>query len=860
MTSVFFSLPLIEVQNIVEKFVKTFRFSAGLVLVILLMAGADLAAAESQLHMVLACDDTHPQLGEGFDVNEWALRSTLVEGVASSRLKLLNPDRYREGGAPPLTRKLLLDYLAALPVQSDDAVIVYLACERSQTAKGEERFRFSGDKADEESGWFTREEILAVLQKKKVRLAGLITDAGTEYTQLKTQRIAISTVMPPVTETSPLCETLFFKSTGVLNVASAAPGEVARYYDNYIEVANTPGQDREQKLVAAEAQGENVGDDHDLRYGFIRFAEKPLQGGYFTESLVKMLQDSKTQELTWEKVLDATITDMKGRLSRLPVKPQTVQLLALPGSTIPRTDPKHLLGIEVEPANEGVKITAVHPDGLAAESGLKVGEILLTVNGKTVASSEEVSAASKISHPLIRVSGVDREGKPFSFVMKAQDRPQNIAGKLQPSNTKEPQKKMLPPVDPKAPQKKQPPAGKQTVTQPAEENNEPPRDPVEVGQKAARQILKQISNVQHELHQEKEQRRQRVAVFPFVNSKGQVVTATFDAATALAGELSKELSRSKVPALELVSPMELVKLPPGLLGGRAAPVEAEQGQAILRALNCDYLVTGQFDATSGSELLKARQPVANIQLALHVRNLPIYKSTFQAETRSIQTTEGDPIGPFPLELISNGKTIVLKQEEREELGTIYVAEIPPSMVGRPFSLRLTSQGTTVGYRNRDPEQDKSRLFGVSIFVNGVCSLGQPLGDAKFELGWGHWSQSPRHPLTGPGYVVTETTNGFKVEPKQQQIADSSVLKVDSYRTRLESVPLVFAIPSGGEGLITVHLFAGKMPGDRRIPRGDEAVIPTQFKPVKLVPWYDTPLLHAPPVLTHRIVYRLKTKD
>ena len=382
---------------------------------------------------------------------------------------------------------------------------------------------------------------------------------------------------------------------------------------------------------------------------------------------------------------------------------------------------------------------------------------------------------------------------------------------------------------------------------------------MEVGQKAARQILEQISNVQHELHQEKEQRRQRVAVFPFVNSKGQVVTATFDTATALAGELSRELSRSKVPALELVSPMELAKLPPQLLAGRAAPGDAE-GQAVLDALKCDYLVTGQFDATSAAELLKARQPVVTIQLALHMRNLAVYKSTFQAETRSIQTAAGDPIGPFRLELISNGNVIVLKQEEREDLGTVYVAEISKAMVGQPFSVRLRSLGNTVGYYNRDPEQDKSRLFGVSVFVNGVCSLGQPLMDGKFELGWGHWSQSPRHPLTAPGYVVTDTTNGPKVEPKQQQLEDSSVLEVDSYRTPLESVPMVFAIPAGGEGLITVHLFAGKIPGDRRIPRGDEAVIPTQFKPVKLVPWFDTPLLHAPPVLTHRIVYRLQTTD
>jgi hypothetical protein len=85
----------------------------------------------------------------------------------------------------------------------------------------------------------------------------------------------------------------------------------------------------------------------------------------------------------------------------------------------------------------------------------------------------------------------------------------------------------------------------------------------------------------------------------------------------------------------------------------------------------------------------------------------------------------------------------------------------------------------------------------------------------------------------------------------------SVLEVDSYATQVESVPFVFAIPSSGEGLMTVHLFAEKLPGDRRIPRPDEVVTQTHHKPIKLVPWDDSVMLHSPPVLTHRIVYRVK---
>ena len=157
----------------------------------------------------------------------------------------------------------------------------------------------------------------------------------------------------------------------------------------------------------------------------------------------------------------------------------------------------------------------------------------------------------------------------------------------------------------------------------------------------------------------------------------------------------------------------------------------------------------------------------------------------------------------------------------------------------------------MGYYNRDPEKDKSRLFGASIFVNGVCSLGQQLADGQFELGWGHWSQTPHHPLAAPG------DGDPKAAPAQQPLQSPSVLEVDSYATQLESVPLVFAIPSNGEGLITVHLFAEKLPSDRRIPRPDEVVTQTHHKPIKLVPRDDSVMLHSPPVLTHRIVYRVK---
>jgi serine protease Do len=48
--------------------------------------------------------------------------------------------------------------------------------------------------------------------------------------------------------------------------------------------------------------------------------------------------------------------------------------------------------------SEGVAVTAVDPEGIAAEHGLKTGDVILDVGGKKVATAAEVRDAVSEAH------------------------------------------------------------------------------------------------------------------------------------------------------------------------------------------------------------------------------------------------------------------------------------------------------------------------------------------------------------------------------------------------------------------------------------------------------------------------------
>lgn len=69
--------------------------------------------------------------------------------------------------------------------------------------------------------------------------------------------------------------------------------------------------------------------------------------------------------------------------------------------------PRRMLGIQL---GEGMTITEVYNDGVAAKAGLKIGDVLLKVGDKAVESRDELGAAMNEGSPKKKVT-VEREGK-----------------------------------------------------------------------------------------------------------------------------------------------------------------------------------------------------------------------------------------------------------------------------------------------------------------------------------------------------------------------------------------------------------------------------------------------------------------
>ena len=79
--------------------------------------------------------------------------------------------------------------------------------------------------------------------------------------------------------------------------------------------------------------------------------------------------------------------------------PNEQQAAAETGSSAPENGMPHL-GMTVEPARDvsgaggkGVVVTAVDPDGPAAEQGIRSGDVILDVGGKAVANAQDVRNA-----------------------------------------------------------------------------------------------------------------------------------------------------------------------------------------------------------------------------------------------------------------------------------------------------------------------------------------------------------------------------------------------------------------------------------------------------------------------------------
>ena len=87
------------------------------------------------------------------------------------------------------------------------------------------------------------------------------------------------------------------------------------------------------------------------------------------------------------------------------------------GTSVPR------LGVSVAPAADGVIVTGVDPDGLAAEQGIKSGDVILQVSGKRVGTAVDlrnvIEAAQKAGKHTVLMRVKSAEGIKFDSPYQA---------------------------------------------------------------------------------------------------------------------------------------------------------------------------------------------------------------------------------------------------------------------------------------------------------------------------------------------------------------------------------------------------------------------------------------------------------
>jgi membrane protease YdiL (CAAX protease family) len=100
--------------------------------------------------------------------------------------------------------------------------------------------------------------------------------------------------------------------------------------------------------------------------------------------------------------------------------------LILVALTVSASPPPPVLGINGEPAEGGCRLTRVWPGSAADEAGLRVGDVLTTIDGHSVDSIESVRwvVRSKNAGDSVTINAV-RDGQPFQVeaILKAQQSP-----------------------------------------------------------------------------------------------------------------------------------------------------------------------------------------------------------------------------------------------------------------------------------------------------------------------------------------------------------------------------------------------------------------------------------------------------
>ena len=177
--------------------------------------GGSVQAQPATLRVIIVADENDPTSGGNMKENRVSLVGFLERSVESARLDIRRVDPRLLG------RNEILRRVNAVPVNQDDALFVYLAG-HGQRVKDDISFTFSTRFAT-----LNRSVLLATMRARRPRLIVLITDTCNRSFERPVFALPSPYWPARLIFNTPLVQSLFFDSRGVLNLVAAAPGEVA---------------------------------------------------------------------------------------------------------------------------------------------------------------------------------------------------------------------------------------------------------------------------------------------------------------------------------------------------------------------------------------------------------------------------------------------------------------------------------------------------------------------------------------------------------------------------------------------------------------------------------------------------------
>ena len=302
------------------------------------------SASASQLHVFVVTDTEHPKDAAYFSADSEVVSSCLHEMVPTAQLNLIQIGT--SDGWGKLTTEL-----HELKVAQDDAIFVYVSTHGSWTQTL--RFNYLLGEAVIE-----RAELIRAIRLKDCRLGILISDACASIPgDVDYKRRNLTRTYAPhfLTQPKPLAQKLFFDSRGFVDIISSQKGESSYFY---------------------------------LQDGGA--------GSLFTNCLVEKLSESKDQTLSWGQIYAAVKTDSSREYKRLKelypkAYPQKSVTPFAFGLDTPDGRNKFSFGFSIvdgEPA--GARVTKIQPGFPAAQAGLQVDDIILSMNGKKFTIAQQL--------------------------------------------------------------------------------------------------------------------------------------------------------------------------------------------------------------------------------------------------------------------------------------------------------------------------------------------------------------------------------------------------------------------------------------------------------------------------------------